>query len=194
MLREKLKNFNIFLGSSSPRRKILLSKLGLTFEVKVPNIKEDFPRVLENKKAPVYIAEMKANYLAKKISGNYLLVTADTMVLLENEILHKPKNESEAMETLKKLSNKKHQVTTGICVKTKKSHITFSSTTNVEFKYLNKKEIDYYIKNYSFLDKAGSYAIQEWIGLIGIKNIHGSYSNVVGLPLSDLYNILLRIK
>ena len=194
MLREKLKNFNIFLGSSSPRRKILLSQLGLTFEVKAPNIKEDFPVELENKKAPMYIAEMKANYLAKKISGNYLLITADTMVLLNNEILHKPKNESEAIETLKKLSNKKHQVTTGICVKTKNSHVKYSSTTTVEFKYLNKKEIDYYIKNYSFLDKAGSYAIQEWIGLIGIKKICGSYSNVVGLPLSDLYNILLRIK
>jgi len=194
MLSEKLKNFNIFLGSSSPRRKILLSQLGLTFEVKAPNIKEDFPVELENKKAPMYIAEMKANYLAKKISGNYLLITADTMVLLNNEILHKPKNESEAIETLKKLSNKKHQVTTGICVKTKNSHVKYSSTTTVEFKYLNKKEIDYYIKNYSFLDKAGSYAIQEWIGLIGIKKICGSYSNVVGLPLSDLYNILLRIK
>ncbi len=194
MLSEKLKNFNIFLGSSSPRRKILLSNLGLTFEVKSPNIKEDFPIELENKKAPMYIAEMKANYLAKKISGNYLLITADTMVLLNNEILHKPKNESEAIKTLKKLSNKKHQVTTGICVKTKNSLVKYSSTTTVEFKYLNKKEIDYYIKNYSFLDKAGSYAIQEWIGLIGIKKIYGSYSNVVGLPLSDLYNILLRIK
>ena len=193
MLIEKLKNYNIILGSNSPRRKKIIEEIGFKVNVIASNIDESYENSLESKLVPIYLAKKKSKALKNKIKTNDILITADTIVICNNKILSKPINKEDAKKTLLKLSSNTHQVITGVCITTIKKNISFSSTTEVTFNKIDEGEIEFYINNYKPFDKAGSYGIQEWIGLIGIKEIKGSYSNVVGLPSSRLYHELKKL-
>tara|TARA_B100001758_G_C18276918_1_gene539471 strand:- start:300 stop:884 length:585 start_codon:yes stop_codon:yes gene_type:complete len=190
MIANKLKHYDIILGSSSPRRKQLLNELRINFSIKKTQKKESYPKRLKGKDIAEFLSKKKADIISKKLRGNYLLITADTIVMQDNKILHKPKNIDEAKEILNKLSGEKHKVITGFCVKSNKKEIISSSETKVYFNKLTQEEITYYINKMEPFDKAGSYGIQEWIGHVGIKKIEGCYNNVVGLPTSELYQKL----
>lgn len=176
---------SIILASQSPRRKELLSLLDLEFKVEVKSIDEVFPKDLKTSEVAEYLAMLKASAFTT-IEDKQVIITADTVVLLDDTILGKPNNIVEASKMLRSLSNRNHEVITGVCLKSAKKVISFSSSTKVYFKNLSNAEIDYYIENYKPYDKAGSYGIQEWIGAIGITKIEGSYFNVVGLPIQEL--------
>lgn len=190
MISEELKKFTIILGSASPRRKQLLSDIGLKFSIKTSNKEEDYPPNLKKYEIAEFLAKQKAKYLSDNLSETDLIITADTIVSFKGEILNKPKNKKQAFKTLSKLSGSTHKVITGVCIKHQQKEITFSETTLVTFNKLTKEEITLYINNCNPFDKAGSYGIQDWIGKIGIKNIEGSYSNVVGLPTAEVYQQL----
>ena len=190
MIANKLKKYDIILGSSSPRRKQLLNEMKIDFSIKESQKKESYPKKLKGKNIAEFLSKKKANIISKKLRGNYLLITADTIVIQNNKILHKPKNIDEAKEILNKLSGKKHRVITGFCIKSDKKEIVSSSETKVFFNRLTEEEITYYITKMEPFDKAGSYGIQEWIGHVGVKKIEGSYNNVVGLPTSEVYQKL----
>tara|TARA_Y100000589_G_scaffold31917_1_gene26665 strand:+ start:798 stop:1367 length:570 start_codon:yes stop_codon:yes gene_type:complete len=180
---------NIILASKSPRRKELLNLLDLDFKIEITEVNEVYPDNLEVYKIAEYLANLKANAF-KSIPNDTVVITADTIVILDKQILGKPKNKTEAAKMLLSLSNRNHKVMTGVCLKSKDKTISFSNTTKVFFKELTSSEINYYIENYKPFDKAGSYGIQEWIGAIGITKIEGSYFNVVGLPINQLYKNL----
>jgi len=189
---KKFKNYNFILGSNSPRRKEILKEIGLEFSIYPSNIDENFNKEIELKDIPVFLAEKKANALKNKLKENDILITADTIVIYNNELLSKPENTYQAKEMLEKLSGKSHKVITGVCLSSKNIKSIFSCETIVTFNDLNKFEIEFYINKYNPFDKAGSYGIQEWIGLIGVKKIEGSYTNVVGLPASMVYTELKK--
>ena len=186
-----LNKYNIILGSQSPRRKDLLQKIGLKFVIKVSEVEEEFKNYKNIENAAKSMALLKANSF-KNLKKNDLLICADTLVSINKKILGKPKTEEESKEMLKMLSKKEHTVTTGVVIKSIKKKKVFCDSTNVIFKELSAKEINYYIKKYKPFDKAGSYAIQEWIGIIGIKRIEGSFFNVMGLPTEKLYSELIK--
>ena len=188
---ENLKSKSIVLASKSPRRKVLLSSLGIKFKVKKISIKEDFPNDLNKLKIAEYLAIKKSSKLIP--NDNELIITADTVVIHNNIILNKPQNSEEAKKILNTLSNTKHKVITGVCIKQKNKKISFSEETKVYFKKLTKSEIDFYLNNYNPYDKAGAYGVQDWIGKIGIKSIEGCYYNIMGLPLRILYNNLIKL-
>ena len=192
MLHNKINNYKIILGSASPRRKQLLIELGIDFTIKTTQKKEYYPKNLDNVQIVEFLAKQKAKFILAegRLAGNYLLITADTIVIQNNEILHKPKNKDEAIKTLEKLSGKKHKVISGVCIKSNNKEVVFSVITEVAFNKLLKDEILYYLETTNPFDKAGSYGIQEWIGYIGVKRINGSYNNIVGLPTSELYQKL----
>ena len=190
MLIEKLKNFTIILGSASPRRKQLLTELGIEFSIKTTQKEEKYPENLDGAEIAEFLAKQKAEVISKELTGNYLLITADTIVIQNNEILHKPKDKDEAQIILQNLSGKSHKVISGVCIKSAKKEVVFSSETEVTFNKLSEDEIRFYIENFKPFDKAGSYGIQQWIGYIGIEKIKGSYNNVVGLPTAELYQKL----
>ena len=189
---KKFKNYNFILGSNSPRRKEILKEIGLEFSIYPSNIDENFNKEIELKDIPVFLAEKKANALKNKLKENDILITADTIVIYKNELLSKPENSYQAKEMLEKLSGKSHKVITGVCLLSKNNKSIFSSKTIVTFNDLDKFEIEFYVNKYKPFDKAGSYGIQEWIGLIGVKKIEGSYTNVVGLPASMVYTELKK--
>lgn len=181
--------FNIILGSQSPRRKELLSGLDLEFITKIiPGLEESYPNTLKGEEIPIYLAEQKAN--AYELKDNDLLITADTIVWLNDKVYGKPMNEEDAKNMLRALSGQTHDVITGVCVRTNKTNISFASTTKVTFATLSEEEINHYINKYHPMDKAGSYGVQEWIGYIGVEHIEGSYYNVMGLPIQRLYQTL----
>ncbi len=190
MLTEKLKKYNIILGSASPRRKELLAEFGFDFRIVRTNKKESYPLNLSGNEIAKFIAQQKAEFISLDLKNNFLLITADTIVLHNNRILHKPKDKKDALNILTQLSDKKHKVITGTCIKTKEKEVVFSTETDVHFHNLSESEIEYYISKFKPFDKAGSYAIQEWIGYIAIARIEGSYNNVIGLPTADLYQKL----
>lgn len=191
LLKEKLKNYHIILASQSPRRQELLKGLDIPFAVKTIDCEEIYPNSLPQDEIPVFLAELKAGaFLKEELKDNSLIITADTIVLLNNEVLGKPKNREEAIEMLQKLSGNKHTVVSGVCITTKEKKKSFSVKTLVQFKTLSLEEINYFIDNYPPMDKAGAYAIQEWIGYIGITNVEGSYYNIMGLPVQRLYEEL----
>jgi septum formation protein len=190
MLSELLQRKNIILGSKSPRRKELLEGLDITFETRTKEVEETFPDTIEQHKVAEYLAEKKASAFINELVTDDIVITSDTIVLCEDEILGKPKNDEDAFRMLTKLSGKSHQVITGVCLKSIEKTISFSDITKVWFKPLTSTEINYYIKNYKPFDKAGSYGIQEWIGYIGIEKIKGTYFNVMGLPVNLLYTKL----
>ena len=186
------KNLKIILASKSPRRQFLLKELGLDFEVRTKDIDESFPSSLKGQDIALYVCRKKATAFSRSLKENELLITADTIVCIGNSVLNKPSDEKDAAEMLKILSGKMHVVFTAVCLKTTKKEKLFFAGTNVYFKPLGKEEIDYYIKNFNPFDKAGAYGAQEWIGYIGIEKIEGSYFNVMGLPVKELYEELLK--
>lgn len=193
MLREFLKDKEIILASGSPRRQKFFKELDIPFTVDVRPVKEIFPEYLKDSGITDFLAELKAEAFQKELKENQILITSDTIVWLEETALNKPKDAAEAAEMLQRLSGKTHEVITSVCFTTSKLQRTVNCTTLVNFKELTQREIDFYIENYQPFDKAGGYAIQEWIGLIGITHIEGSYFNVVGLPTHLVYDTLLDI-
>lgn len=190
MMFKNLINKKIILASKSLRRQELLKGLGLCFEIKTKDIDEDFPNIIDAYNVAAFLAKKKAE--AFNLSIDEILITSDTTVLLNDRILNKPQNTEEAVEMLKSLSGNIHEVCTGVCIKSTNREVTFSAFTSVTFKPLSMNEIEYYIKHFQPFDKAGSYGIQEWIGFVGIEKIEGCYYNVMGLPLSKLYQELLE--
>ena len=187
------KDYHIILASNSPRRKELLRGLDIAFDVRVqPDIAEDYPADTVPADVAAYISREKANAYKDTIAENELVITADTVVIVENEILGKPHDDAEAKQMLRKISGRKHQVVTGVCLTTTEKQRCFSVSTDVTFKNLKEEEIDYYIETYSPLDKAGAYGIQEWIGYIGVTALEGSYFNVMGLPVQRIWEELNR--
>ena len=192
-LKEKLKNYRIILGSQSPRRKHLLKELELDFEVIVKDVDESFPEDLNFEEVALFIAGKKAKaFIHESGIPNTIIITADSIVCIDGHILNKPVDEKDACTMLKMLSGKKHIVITGVCIKSKTKTVAFSSRTEVHFKRLSDEEINYYVDQFKPLDKAGAYGIQEWIGFIGVDAINGSYTNVMGLPVNDLYDQLMK--
>ena len=193
MINKRLGSFHIILASSSPRRQYLLKELGLDFEICTTNVREDFPAGLTPGEVALYLAELKAaSFDTARMHQNSILITADTIVVLGDEILGKPGGHDEAVTMLRKLSGRKHDVITAICLKSKKKTRTFQVLSSVYFKELKPEEIEYYIRNFQPFDKAGGYGIQEWIGYIGISKIEGSFFNIMGLPVKELYEELLN--
>lgn len=191
MLNEKLQSVHLILASGSPRRQQFFKELGLDFEIRLKDIAEVYPSHLQAAEITDYLAALKANAFSGELNTNDLLVTSDTIVWHQNECLGKPKDYEDAFQMLQKLSNATHQVITSVCLKTVEKSETFHAITNVTFKPLTNNEIRYYLDHYQPFDKAGSYAIQEWIGYIGITKIEGSYTNVVGMPMHLVYDKLL---
>ena len=185
---DKLKRYRIILASASPRRKELLSKLDIGFTVKtLYDVDESFPASLSVVQVPQYISRKKADAYRQEMQDNDMVITADTVVAVGRRILGKPKSAEEARVMLKLLSDRYHRVVTGVTIMTAKRTETFATVSRVRFTRLNDEEIDYYISKYKPFDKAGAYGIQEWIGMVGITELNGSYFNVMGLPVQRLY-------
>lgn len=185
----------IILASKSPRRSQLLQMAEIDFEVMVAETDETYPADLPVQNVPQYIALEKAYALKAKINANdSIIIAADTIVTINNKIIGKPKNRAHAIEILQELSGHTHQVISGVAILYKEKEFVFAETTHVTFHPINKEQIIHYIDNYHPFDKAGAYAIQEWIGAIGIKSIEGDYYNVVGLPVSKTVQALEKIK
>lgn len=185
---DKLKRYRIILASASPRRKELLSKLDIDFTVKVlHDVDEGFPVSLPVVQVPQYISRKKADAYCQEMQENDMVITADTVVAVGRRILGKPKSAEEARVMLKLLSDRYHRVVTGVTIMTAKRTETFATVSRVRFTRLNDEEIDHYISKYKPFDKAGAYGIQEWIGMVGITELNGSYFNVMGLPVQRLY-------
>lgn len=179
------------LGSKSPRRHQILQAAGYNFEVMVAEEDEVIDASWKVEDVPQQLAEQKARFIQPRIEiESYTLITADTVVIVDDEIIGKPIDLEQAKMFLKKLSGRAHKVISGVCIANRTKKIAFSDETKVGFKELTNYEIDYYLKNYEVLDKAGAYAIQEWIGIIGVEYLHGSYYNVMGLPIHKLYKEL----
>lgn len=184
-------NYKLVLASNSPRRRELLAGLGLDFQVRVlPNIDESYPATLKATETAEYIANKKAAAYRRLMADDELIITADTVVIVGDEVLGKPADDQEARLMLQKLSGRSHQVITGVCLTTISRQTSFSVTTDVTFKPLADDEINYYIKKCQPFDKAGAYGIQEWIGYIGCTGLRGSYYNVMGLPVQRIYTEL----
>ena len=184
----------IVLASQSPRRKQLLEWAEIDFEIKVLHTDEDYPDNLEIENVPIFIANKKGNIvwesLIKDEQQNTIVIAADTVVVLDNQIIGKPENREEACSILTKLSGKKHRVITGVCVISNHGYTRFYDITYVQFHSLTQQQIEYYVDHYKPYDKAGAYAIQEWIGVTGIQSIDGDFYNVMGLPVSRVVNCL----
>ena len=191
---ENLNKYRIVLASNSPRRKELLSGLGIQYEVKtLPDIDESYPEGLDGMEIPVFIARSKADAYRSVMQADELIITADTIVWLDGKVMGKPRDAEEAREMLRALSGQTHQVITGVCLTTPVYQKAFATMTDVTFATLSEEEIAYYVDCYSPMDKAGSYGIQEWIGFIGVESISGSYFNVMGLPIQRLYTELKKL-
>ena len=186
-----LKKYDVILASNSPRRQELLKKLIPKFKIQVVPIEENYPKELAKDQIAKYLSELKS--AAYQPTKNELIITADTIVSIGNEVLGKPKDSNDALEMLMKLSGKSHRVTTAVSIKTTEKLITFSDTTEVTFYKLTSQEMEQYIRNCQPFDKAGSYGIQEWMGYFGIKKMNGDYYNVMGLPLHKLYRALKKL-
>ena len=183
--------YHIVLASNSPRRKELLSGLDIPFEVRVlDGIDESYPAELSTKEIAGYISKKKADAYQMTMGADELIITADTIVVLGQQVMGKPHDAAEAHSMLHQLSGKTHQVITGVCLTTKERQVCFSVETDVTFKKLTDEEIDYYVDHYRPFDKAGAYGIQEWIGHVGVTGMNGSYFNVMGLPVQRIYEAL----
>ena len=191
MLLDLLKRYNVVLASNSPRRKELLGDLGIEFQVRtIKGIDESYPDDLPVLEIAEYISRKKAHAYRAEMHPDELIITADTVVILGDEVLGKPKDADDACRMLRELSGKTHKVVTGVTIVTTDATRSFSAVSDVEFAELSDEDINYYVDNYRPLDKAGAYGIQEWIGCMGVRNINGSFYNVMGLPLHRLYTEL----
>lgn len=193
MLNEKLKNYNIILASGSPRRQEFFENLGLDFEVRLKPVKEEYPDRLRHFEISDYLAQLKSLPFKDELKDHDVLITSDTIVWHNDQALGKPRDEVDAFNIIKSISNDTHEVITSVCFTTKTFQKTINAITKVTFKDFTDEEIQYYIKTYNPLDKAGAYGIQEWIGQIGVTKIEGSYFNVMGLPVHLVYQTLLEI-
>ena len=190
---DNLKKYKIVLVSASPRRKELLQNLGLTFKVRTLfGIDEQYPDTLRGEDIPRFISRKKAEAYHSSMADDELLIAADTVVCLDGRTLGKPHDAQEAKDMLHKLSSRFHQVITGVTVMTKDRMENFAVTSQVKFADLTDEEVDYYVDNYLPFDKAGAYGIQEWIGMVAVEELRGSYFNVMGLPVQRLYNVLKK--
>ena len=192
ILNEKLKKYKIILASGSPRRKEIFQILGFDFEVKTKETKEEYPADLPKEKVSEFLAELKAKAFENEVLSdeNLIVITSDTTVVIDGEILGKPSGREGAIQMLKKLSGKKHTVYSGVCIKNKRKTVTFTARTDVWFREMAEEEIVFYVDNYKPFDKAGAYAVQEWIGAAAISRIEGSYYNVMGLPSKMVFTEL----
>ena len=194
MMLEHLENYTVVLASKSPRRQELLKGMGVRFVCLTKETPEDYPE-MPFKKVPEYLSRQKSlAFTDEELPPNYLLITADTVVIAENEILGKPTDREDAMRMLHVLSGKSHHVVTGVTVRTKDKTKTFSAISKVTFVPLDLEEMAYYVDRYKPYDKAGAYGIQEWIGYVGISGLQGSFYNVMGLPTRKLYQTLKSLK
>ncbi len=192
MVNENLKNIKLILASGSPRRQQFFKDLDLEFEIRLKEIEEIYPEHLKRELITNYLAVLKSKAFDGEIATNELLITSDTLVWLNDKALGKPKDYDDAFQILKSISNQTHEVVTSVCFKTLKKTEVIFDCTKVTFKTLTDDAIKYYLNNYKPFDKAGAYGIQEWIGLIGISKIEGSYTNVVGLPTEKVYDYLSK--
>ena len=192
MLRNKLSNYNLILASGSPRRQHFFKELDVPFTIEIKEVNEIYPKHLKAAEITDYLADLKSKCFTN-LKSNDLLITSDTIVWFEEKALGKPKNKEEAFNMLKKMSGKQHAVYTSISIKSSFFQKIFHDETIVEFEEFTDEEINYYLEKFSPYDKAGSYGIQDWIGLVGVKKIIGSYFNVMGLPVHKLYKELLKI-
>lgn len=183
----------LILASNSPRRQQLLRDAGLPFKVRVLPVDEVFPEDLPAEEVAEYLAIKKGKAQQEAMQPDEIVITADTTVIIDDVVLNKPENEAEAFRMLERLSGRQHQVITGVCITYRDQQISFSGATQVNFRQINKSEIAYYVEHYRPFDKAGAYAIQEWIGMVAITRIEGSYFNVVGLPIEKLFTTLTKI-
>ncbi len=191
---DNLKNYNIVLMSGSPRRRELLARLGLPFTVGRSDIDESYPAGLRHEEIPVYLSRLKAEHCRPAMGERHLVIAADTIVWCGNKVLGKPSTDDEARSMLAGLSGRQHSVVTGVTLRTATCMKSFYVETAVVFAELSAEEIDYYVETFHPLDKAGAYGIQEWIGMIGVKEISGSFYNVMGLPVCRLYDELKKIE
>lgn len=191
---ENIQHYKIVLASNSPRRRELLSGLNLEYTVRVlPDIDESYPDTLKGEEIPMYISREKAKAYRNSMAEDELIITADTVVCINEKVLGKPRTQGEAKEMLRELSGKTHQVITGVCLMTCGLQRTFSATTQVTFDVLTEDEIEFYVEKFRPLDKAGAYGVQEWIGFVGVSRLEGSYFNVMGLPVQRLYQELKKL-
>ena len=187
-------DYKLILASNSPRRRELLAGLDVDFDVFVlDGIDESYPQDLKSTDVALYIARKKAEAYKQIIAPDALVITADTVVVVDNRILGKPHGEAEAMEMLREISGRTHLVITGVCLTTQEKQVSFSVETEVTFKSLSDAEIEHYVTKYKPYDKAGAYGIQEWIGYVGVTSLKGSYYNVMGLPVQRIYEELKSI-
>ena len=188
---DNLKKYQIILASNSPRRKELMSGLGVDYVVKIlPDVDESYPDSLQGGDIPEFIACKKAGAYRSILQPGELLITADTIVWLDGKVLGKPQGREGAVKMLRALSGKKHQVFTGVCLTTTEWQKSFTAASDVLFDELSDEEIAYYVDRYQPMDKAGAYGVQEWIGYIGVHSISGSFYNIMGLPIQKLYKVL----
>lgn len=183
----------IILASQSPRRKQLLEWAEVAFDVMVKETDELYPAHLTVEQVPVYIARNKALAVQEELSHDRIILAADTVVVLENEIIGKPKNRAEAIKILNRLSGQKHLVITGVVILNGEIEVSFADITEVCFHSLSEEQITFYVEKYQPYDKAGAYAIQEWIGVVGIKSVNGDFYNVMGLPVSRVVQELRKV-
>lgn len=182
----------LVLGSKSPRRKYILEQAGLEFTILPADVPEVYPADMPQRDVPEYLARLKAAAVTPKVDDDAIVITSDTIVLLDDKIYEKPVDRADAFRILQDLSGNIHEVITGVCLMSKGKTVSFSDTTKVFFDTLTDEEINWYIDNYEVMDKAGAYAVQEGIGLIGIIKLEGCYFNVMGLPMNKLYRALQR--
>jgi len=192
MISDHFRNWHFILASGSPRRKRLLTDLGLTFRVMTKRISENYPDGLKREEIAVYLAKRKAEEFLNEIRDDEIVIAADTIVWCNNRVLGKPSDRDEAISILRELSGREHEVITAVCLLSSRTSQTFFSETKVSFAVLPEEEILRYVDNYNPYDKAGAYGIQEWIGMVGIDHIEGSYFNVMGLPVQKLYSNLKK--
>ena len=193
LLHDKLVGYRIVLGSKSPRRRQLISDAGIEFELAMEyECDESYPSEMDHTLVPEYLSVKKSQAYPQPLGDRDILITADTVVLLNDKILGKPKDREDAIGILQSLSGNTHRVITGVTLRSADKMESFSVSTDVCFSQLRKQEIEYYVDTYKPFDKAGSYGIQEWIGYIGIESINGSFYNVMGLPIQRLYGVLER--
>ena len=192
MLKEKLNKINIILASGSPRRQQFFKEMDLHYTIRLKEIEEIYPEHLQAEEITNFLAELKASAFENELKENDVLVTSDTIVWLNGKALGKPKDYDDAFQMLQQLANQTHEVITSVCLKSIDKTEVFHCVTKVTFANLSDEAIKYYLDNYQPFDKAGSYGIQDWIGLIGISKIEGSYTNVVGLPTEILFQKLMN--
>lgn len=191
---DNLKKYKVILASNSPRRKELLAGLGVDYEVRtLPDVDESYPESLQGAAIPLYIAKEKADAYVAMMQSGELMITADTIVWLDGQVLGKPTDREDALRMLRTMSGRAHEVFTGVCITTTEWQRSFTAQTEVRFATLSEEEMAYYVDKFQPMDKAGAYGVQEWIGFIGVENISGSYYNIMGLPVQKLYRELLQV-